>query len=485
MTVITNPYPPPQSPPAFRRVRTFLSTQKAWVGLGLCLLGFWIYKFRDLTLPYFWDELGVYGRAAVYLHDHTLGLLPSHLPPELSRGHPLLLMFTFGALFRVFGATPLVAHLFSMCMATGLLVSVFWIARRHWNSAVGLAAAVLLAVQPLFLAQSTLLLPELPLALVCLWAMYFFTSKHYLWASICLSLAIFIKETALVLEVVLGVMLLVEWLRSRPSLKSALAGVMALAIPVLIYGGFLLIQKRQNGWYFFPLHENHVNFRWLVMKGKLWDYLQFLFMEQGRFALSVIVSLWLTLRLFEKRQPRFVASLAWTFGLFIVGILVFSAGNFFMKRYLLCLLPPFAILASRALYELGREQVQVLAPAVAILVILALGEIASPRFNYDYDMSFRETVLLQKKATTYVENTLGTDKPILTVFPPIFGLEDPRYGYAKKKFKRYSHLYFPEAEYIFVSEVMNRYTPPPGVRTELIQRFSSPYITFLVYRILR
>lgn len=485
MTLITNPYASSQRSSVFRRILIFLRTQNVWVFLGLCLLGFWIYKFRDLGLAYFWDELGVYGRAAVYLHDHTLGLLPAHLPPELSRGHPLLLMFTYGALFRVFGASPLVAHLFSMCMATGLILSVFWIARSHWNSAVGLAAAVLLIVQPLFLAQSTLLLPELPLALLCLWSMHFFASKRYLWAGMGLSLAIFVKETALVLEVVLGVMLLVEWLRSRPSLKAALSGVLALAIPVFLYGGFLLIQKRQNGWYFFPLHEHHVNFNWLSMKDKLRDYLQFIFIEQGRFALSVLLSLWLALRLFEKRQPRFVSSLAWTFGLFGIGILIFSAGNFFMKRYLLCLLPPFAILTSRALYELVREQARVLAPTVAILSLITLGELSSPRFNYDYDMSFRESVLLQEKATAYVENTIGIDKPILTAFPAIFGLEDPRYGYAKKKFKHYSHLYFPAAEYIFVSEVTNRYPPPPGVRTELIQRFSSPYITFLVYRILR
>jgi 4-amino-4-deoxy-L-arabinose transferase-like glycosyltransferase len=264
--------------------------------LALLLLPFWAYKLRDLDLPYFWDELGVFGRAAVYLHDHTLGLLPSHLPPELSRGHPMLVTFTFGALFRVFGATPLVAHVFMLLLATGLVVSVFWIARWHWNAQVGLAAAALLMVQPLFLAQSTLLLLEMPLALACLWSMHAFSRKRYLLAGLCTALAIFVKETALVLGLVLGVMLLVEWLRSRPSLKSALAGILALLIPGLLYGLFLLVQKRQNGWYFFPLHAVYVNFHWAAMKGKLVDYSNFVFVEQGRFALSVVVSLWLLLR---------------------------------------------------------------------------------------------------------------------------------------------------------------------------------------------
>ena len=171
----------------------------AWLALALLLLPFGIYKLRDLALPYFWDELGVYARAAVYLHDHALGLLPSYLPPELSRGHPLLLAFVFGALFRVFGATPLVAHVGMLLISTGLVVSVFWIAREHWNAAVGLAAAGLLLAQPLFLAQSTLLLPEIPLALACLWAMHAFSRKKFLQSGLFIGMAIFLKETAVVL----------------------------------------------------------------------------------------------------------------------------------------------------------------------------------------------------------------------------------------------------------------------------------------------
>jgi 4-amino-4-deoxy-L-arabinose transferase-like glycosyltransferase len=374
-----------------------------------------------------------------------------------------------------------------LLVATGLLVSVFTIARGHWNAKVGLGAAALLLVQPLFLAQSTLLLPELPLALTCLWAMHAFFRQRYLLAGICLGLAIALKESALVLGVVLGVQLLVQWLRVRPSLKRALAGLLALLIPGLLYGLFLLVQKRQNGWYFYPLHERNVNFQWVAMKGKLGDYANFLFVEQGRFALTVVVGLWLLLRLCGRRagERRFVHSLIGTFVLFGIGMLVFSAGNFFMKRYLLCLLPPLAILGSRALFELVREESRVLAPAVAGLGLLSLAELTSPGFNYDYDMSFRASVLLQRQATRYVEDTLGFDKPILTIFPPIFGLEDPRYGYSRAKFKRFSFLYFPEAEYIFVSEVFNRYTPPAGVRVELMKRFSSPYINFFLYRILR
>jgi hypothetical protein len=465
------PIPTP-NPSRMQRLARMLQGHPYEVVLGLGLFAFFLYKLRDLSLPYFWDELGVYGRAAVYLHDHTLGLLPANLPPELSRGHPLLLVFVVASLFRVFGASTTVAHVFMFLLAVSLLISVFWIARAHWNAKVGLAASALLAVQPLFMAQSTLLLPELPLALACLWAIDTFASRRYWLGGICLALAIFIKETALVLGLVLGVMMLADWIRSRPSWKAALWGFLALLVPGLLYGLFLLMQKRQNGWYFFPLHENHMDFHWPAMKGKLIDYCNFIFIEQGRYTLSVIVGLWATFRLFGRRDGRrFSLGIGWTFALFAVVLILFSSGN--------------AILAARAVFELVRDQARALFPVVALLSVVHLNQLTSPGFNYDYDMSFRYPVSLQRQATRYVEMTIGVDKPIYTIFPPIFGLEDPRYGYAHKKFTRYNFIYFPQAEYVFVSEVFNRFVPPPGVRLELIKDFISPYMRIYLFRILR
>jgi len=72
------------------------------------------------------------------------------------------------------------------------------------------------------------------------------------------------------------------------------------------------------------------------------------------------------------------------------------------------------------------------------------------------------------------------------MFPPVFGLEDPRYGYSEGKFKRFSHLYSPDQQYILGSENTHRYSPPPGLKVELIQTFTAPnYMSLYFYRILR
>ncbi len=473
-----------------RRLGQALRTDPSWLVLLLLLLPFWIYKLRDLGLPYFWDELGVYGRAAVYMHDHVLGLQPRDLPPDLSRGHPLLLPFVFASIFRIFAATPFVAHVAMLLISTGLVVSVFWIARVHWNAAVGLAAALVLLAQPLFLAQSTLLLPEIPLALACLWAMHAFSRKQFLRVGIFVAVAIFLKETAVALDAVLGLLLVVQWLRTRPALKTTLPGVLALTAPGLLYGLFLVVQRFQNGWFFFPFHIHQVNFHWWAMKGTLYTASRFLFVEQGRAALSVVVALWLLLRLLDRRAPRagearFAPSLAWVLASFTLGYIVFSAGNVLMKRYLMCLIPPMTLLGGRALSELVREQTKVLFPAAAALGLVSLVYLEAPGFNCAYDMSYRQSVLLQEKATRYLENTVGTDKPILANFPTGIALVDPRFGYAPKKFAHPSYRYSPQDQYIFASELYSHFIPPPGVHTRLMKRFSSPYMNIALYRIVR
>lgn len=461
------------------------------VTVALLLAALWIYKARDLSLPYFWDELGVYGRAAVYMHDHGLGLLPSSLPPELSRGHPLLLVFLVGAVLRMFGATPTVAHTFMLAISSGLVVSVFWVARARWNAWVGVVAAGVFLAQPLFLAQSTLVLPEIPMALACLCSMHAFSRRRYVVAGVSVAVAIFLKETAVILDLVMGVALVAACWRARKRATKIHGrcawGALALAAPLALYGAFLLVQKHQNGWYLYPLHSHQVDFHWSAMKGTLLLGLNFLFVEQGRMALSVLVVLWLLSRLLGRPEhesgrahgvvPIFVA--------FTLAFLSFSAGNVFMKRYLLCLLPPLAILASGATFALVRRQVRVTVAAGVLLCLGCLLELRAAQFNCAYDMSFRDAVLLQRQATRFLEDEVGADKPILANFPTVFGLEDPRYGYASRKFSRSSYIGSPDDEYVFASELYQPFAPPSGVRTELVKRFASPYMNIALYRIVR
>jgi 4-amino-4-deoxy-L-arabinose transferase-like glycosyltransferase len=349
------------------------------------------------------------------------------------------------------------------------------------------AAALLLLAQPLFLAQSTLLLPEIPMTLACLWSMRAFSRRRYALAGVFVALAIFIKETSVTLDFVLAALMALSWIRARAVTRKDARGMAALLTPAALYGLFLVIQKQQNGWYLYPFHSGQIDFHWSAMKGTLAKGLGFVFVEQGRIGLTVIVALWALLRIAGEHDDadRSRDDLVGVFVVFALAFLVFSAGNVFMKRYLLCLLPPFAILASRALFLLARRQSRVLLLAASALCLLCLAELRATSFNCAYDMSFRDAVRVQQEASRYLTQTVGSDRPILANFPTVFGLEDPRYGYVPRKFNRSSYRYSPDDEYIFASELNHRFEPPPGVHTELVRRFASAYMDIGLYRIVR
>jgi 4-amino-4-deoxy-L-arabinose transferase-like glycosyltransferase len=450
----------------------------ALAGLVLVLVAF---KLRDLPLPYFWDEMGVYGRAALYLYDHRLSLLPAALPAELSRGHPMLLVFVFASLFRVFGAVPLVAHVFMLLVAVGLVVSIFHVARSHFGAPVGLASAALLIVQPIFLAQSTMLLPELPLALAALWTMHFFCRGRHLATALCATVAILIKESAAVLSLVLAVAAIVQCVRSRRSRADAARAVAALTVSVLVLGAFLLVQKHQNGWFVFPLHKDFVDFRWKMVGPELRDFELFVFLEQGRFLLSLAVVAgavhWFR---FRDREPPF--GIGWLFVAFSAVFLYFSAANFFMKRYVLCLIPLLVIAAARALWILARRRDSRLVAALIPILVVQLFFISRGKFNYDYDMSFRRQVIRQRDVVRWLESNIDVEAPIYTLFPVIFALEDPRLGYARQKFPRASDRLRADTQYIVAPEIDNEF-PMPRRKAELLRTFSSPYMTTRIYRV--
>src|SRR5687768_4615884 len=90
---------------------------------GLVIISFAIFRFSDLSLPYFWDEIGVYAQAALYLSEHGLSLLPSALPSKLSRGHPLLFFFVYASGFTLLGKSVVVGHSILLAITILLIVA--------------------------------------------------------------------------------------------------------------------------------------------------------------------------------------------------------------------------------------------------------------------------------------------------------------------------------------------------------------------------
>jgi hypothetical protein len=288
------------------------------------------YLFQVFTQPYFWDELGVYSRSSTHLYNDGLSLLPSSVPDELSRGHPLLCPFYFATAFKLFGNSPLTAHIAAALLNILGFYFCYRILIRYipvWFACFGTLA---IFVQPLFLSQSVLVLPEMPLMVATLGAVMFYVYGKKWGAMCCLVLALQIKESALVLPI--AFLLTDIMISKRLNLKSFL---FYFFIPLLSFILFVLVQKAQRGYYFYPLHTSLSSFDMYYIRERWENFKHYAFHEQGRYSIWIIACV--TVAIFSighfRRAKDFLKSSLLILPITIAGCLGFMVLNYYLSRY--------------------------------------------------------------------------------------------------------------------------------------------------------
>ncbi len=382
-------------------------------------------QYNLINLPFFWDELGVYSRASIYLASHKLSILPNALPDELSRGHPILIPFLFGSVLKIFGIKIVVFRFFALFLFTIGLFFIYKICIQYVSKLESAAILLLCAIQPVFLSQSILCFPEMPLMVCTLAASYFFIVKKYVQLLVALCIAVLIKESALVIPIAFGI----SYYILHPQRKNIYKAFAITLLPIAIFLLFLIVQKIQNGYYIFPLHENLMDFDFVVIKNKLLLQLDFIFIDQGRFILTLLVALSLIKGIYYKNisfgNPTLYISV-----LFIaLGGLAFTAINYFLARYMQFFLMPILLyLLYFIVINNGRWLKLVSFAAIALFAILFTNN--KKRF-VDTDFAYINHVKTNEMAFNFlVENTLQTDT-VAYNWPMVMNFWESNTGYQK------------------------------------------------------
>ncbi|MEM8886940.1 MAG: hypothetical protein AAGD28_03060 [Bacteroidota bacterium] len=401
-----------------------LSPKLSWLLFGIACLIFVVAKWADLSLPMYWDEIGVYGPGILAMVDNGISLLPSGLDPELSRGHPLWFYALFAGWVKLTGYSLTKIHLFALGISLGLFASVFHIAKKYSNPLLALGVSVIFMLQGIMIAQASLALPEVLLALELLWALYFFYERKYGWYFLLGSLALLTKESALVLPLACASWMFLNFLLKKEALNLKAIGI-AFA-PVSIYLLFLLIQKQTYGWYFFPYHMELVNLDTGEILTKFWDYFRWLFIDQGR---SIIGAGLIATAGFLIYKKQLKASFLGLISIFALGFLCFSALNVYMDRYILSLFPIFMITLA-ILWDQAKLAPILIWSNLAIACFFAFSFQSQAGFRFDVDINYRDYLAVQKEASEFLEQEVPANTAFLGNFPLFNGFQDPRFGFA-------------------------------------------------------
>ncbi len=389
------------------------------------------FKWQDIALPYFWDEMAGYMSGVVYMQDHGISILPSAVPPDLSYGHPLLMHATMACIAEVFGNTPTVMHLTILGFTFLLALGTYFLALQlNAKPLVALMAYVIFLFQPITVAQSTQVLLEVFLAMHTVYALLFYFKKQYALSAFFTLCAVMTKETGLVLAIAMMVVVFFEFLRDK-DLKDFVYKFLVFDISFLVFAGFLLLQKAAYGWYLNPTNVGKSKLELESMVQKFWDYpIQFSFVDQGRLTFTFVVVAFLVAYF---RRPNFsfneYKSSRILLPVFVLGFSVFSVIADAHERYFLSLMPLVSILFAFSIYGISRQNLKFI-PLILILCLNSnvLNMDNGQRYR-DADLSYRDMVFTNRAIFDYVNSGQFKDDTISWAFPLKLAPVDRRYGY--------------------------------------------------------
>src|SRR5205814_2371533 len=132
-------------------------------------------------------------------------------------------------------------------------------------------------------------------------------------------------------------------------------------LPYLVFIIFLFVQRKENGWFFYPYHLELITRNLTEVIARLIFYVQFVFLDQGRILWIVLFAMVLLLFIARRKKFAFKDWMVSFKGNFIffqfvlwLTYLSFSSLNVVVVRYSLFLFPWLILLIMILLTEIFR-----------------------------------------------------------------------------------------------------------------------------------
>lgn len=438
---------------------------KRWP-LFLVLLVFLCLKFPHLSSPFYWDESWPYASGVYTMYQNGPSLMPGTIPGELARGHPLLFHYFASLWLKIFGTSIFTLHTYPLFVSMLILISVFEISLRLFNLRTATLALIFLAFQQIFFVQSSFVLLELQLAFFALLGLYFYSVRNFLGTIIALTCLFYTKESGAVLGAVLGIDAFVLFWIGNESRRVKLLCLVSVAVPVVFFLLFFVVQKRISGWYVLPLYSQGFEQHWMPFYDKFRagfkvvfkdDYRNYWFFilsalsffvalktKQYKYLLLTFLGVIITLMVLDKLNHLFPAFFLFALFfvvflalmkqlnkitlpisangfrfirltlVFVVAFFLFTAYNlFFIDRYLLVAIVPMLLVAAYYFDQLTQSTApKLFIPALTLTVLIQAWTFYRSEGLGDNKLGAFDGAALHQSIVDYTENNFDKNVPI-------------------------------------------------------------------------
>lgn len=400
-----------------------------------------------LDLPYFWDEAGYFIPAALDFYRSGL-LIPQNTLPT---GHTPLVMVYLALAWRVFGSSPIVTRAAMILVAAATVAALFALARLVVEREPAAWSALLLALSPLFFAQSPLAHLDLAAGLFTMLAVLALLRRRLLMFALAASLAVSCKETAVVL---LPVAWLFVW-RSVGVSHQRHAGIAAvpfgrawpaLTVPLLPLLAWTVYYHHATGyWTGNPEYLHYNLYSTLVPLRILLSLLRRVYeVFIGGFNWLLVVGAAFGIWWERKNRadspdartetgPRPFADIVFiAIGLCVAYLLMLSVvGGAVLPRYLLPIFPLFVLVGVMFVWRLPKLLARIICLAVVGCFVGAWFINPPYPFPFEDNLSYADFIRLHQQAAQFLEARPDGQR-ILTAWPASDELRRPFLGYVRR-----------------------------------------------------
>ncbi len=462
--------------------------------IGVCIILI-IFKYSDFSLPYFSDELWVYGPSVRKMGILGPSMLPNSLSIEDHWAHPLLFFFTGGTWCLIFGSSILSTHIFAASISITLLISIYFIGKNIFSKEVGFYTVLIFSTQSIFLGQFSLVLPEVMLTLFAFLTIYFYYKKKILWYlffGICLVLT---KETGIfpILAIVLWNLFKdLFYEKENPFKLSFIKKNSLLISPLLVLGIHFALLKVSYGWFLLPDRVEAFEFNWEIYHERIMHTFHYVFINQGR--KPIIILLFIAAILFNKKHSIWLRVLIFligfsiikiffeywklpdvfeltiipilfivllkyifwdiykmnkkqgdvlgVFSIFIVIYLLFSSAQFDSLRYLYCTIPVFIMISIYFVQSISTTKKIILPILSLIIIYFSIQYISKDTNTGDDTNNYSDMCLIRIKSVQFLETNNYYLFPIKAPFLFNHAIRRPLTGYlsSNKNFNNLAHV---------------------------------------------
>lgn len=271
-------------------------------------------------------------------------------------GKPPFIFLSLGTLFKIFGYSPGVIHIYMMVFSLAGIIFAYKVGEMLTGKEVASSASFMLAFSPLFIAQSINLNFDLPSMALLMASYFFFLKKNFIGSAISGTMLVLTKEIGILFIVATLFSEIIIHLRGEKNIRNTASALAAQLIPIIVFIVWAYGNYTRRGWFFFPRDSPILNFE-SIFNENLTMHLMQLFVINYNWILAILIICSLILWAYRQHKNVDRAKIEMLLPLIIFSlfflITVAPIRDFNLPRYVIVLYPAFYLASARAISSLS------------------------------------------------------------------------------------------------------------------------------------